>query len=65
MAFDQIGYIADYNKANYDVVRATVPKGQAKDIKAFAKSKGVSVSQLIVQALEDCYGLDLSKAGGG
>lgn len=65
MAFDQIGYIAEYNKANYDVVRATVPKGKGKEIKAFAKSQGKSVSQLIVEALETCYRLDLSKADGG
>lgn len=65
MAFDQISYIAEYNKANYDVVRATVPKGKGKVIKDFAKTQGVSVSQLIVDALEKCYKLDLSKADGG
>lgn len=65
MAFDQIGYIADYNKQNYDVIRATVPKGRGKEIKDFARLQGVSVSQLIVNALETCYKLDLSKADGG
>mgnify|MGYP003321134870 CR=1 FL=1 len=59
MAFDQIGYIAEYNKANYDVIRATVPKGRGKEIKAFAKAQGKSVSQLIVDALENCYKLVL------
>ena len=65
MAFDKISYNNDYTRQNYDVIRATVPKGRAQDIKVFAKSKGLSVSQLIVDALEGYYNLDLSKANGG
>ena len=65
MAFDQNQYINDYKRQNYDTIRALVPKGKAQDIKVFAKSKGLSVSQLIVEALEGYYNLDLSKANGG
>lgn len=61
MAFDQIKYNNEYNKSNYDTIRALVPKGRGKEIKDFAKANGESVSTLIVRALESCYGLDLSK----
>ena len=65
MAFDKIKYDNDFTRQNYDVIRALVPKGKNKDIKALAKSRGVSVSQLIVEALENQYQLDLSKPNGG
>lgn len=61
VAFDQVKYINDYNKASYDVIRAIVPKGKGKEIKEYAKSQGKSVSQIIVEALEEQYKLDLSK----
>lgn len=64
MAFDQIHYIAEYNKSNYDVIRALVPKGRGKDVKAYAKAQGKSVSQVIVEALEAHCKLDLSKGDG-
>ena len=62
MSFDQQKYIADYNKANYDTIRALIPKGKSKYVKSFAKERGKSVSQLIVDALEECYKLDLGKS---
>lgn len=65
MAFDQIKYVNDYKRQNYDVIRALVPKGRGKDIKAYAQAQGKSVSQVIVEALESHCKLDLSKADGG
>lgn len=62
MAFDKISYNNDYTRQNYDIIRATVPKGRGKVIKDLAKSKWISVSQLLVDALEGYYNLDLSKA---
>lgn len=65
MAFDQIGYITQFSKENYDVIRATIPKGKRKVVRECATAKGVSISRLIVDALEQCYNLDLSKTDGG
>lgn len=65
MAFNKVQYDNDYTRQNYDVIRALVPKGRNKDIKALAASQGKSVSQLIVEALEGYYHIDLSKPNGG
>lgn len=65
MAFDQGQYANEYTRQNYDVVRALVPKGKGKEIKALARAQGKSVSQLIVEALETHCKLDLSKQDGG
>lgn len=65
MAFDHNSYQADYKRENYDVIRALIPKGKGKVIKDYAKAKGVSVSQLIVDSLESHCKLDLSKGNGG
>ena len=64
MAFDKISYNNDYTRKNYDVIRALVPKGKGKDVKAYAKSQGKSVSQLIIDALESHYSLNLSGQSG-
>ena len=61
MAFDPIGYKNQFNKDNYDMIQFTVPKGKKKFIKERAKELGISVSELIVRALEKQYLLDLSK----
>lgn len=65
MAFDSNAYKTDFQRQNYDRVVALVPKGRGKEIKDFAAVQGKSVSQLIVEALENYYKLDLSKADGG
>lgn len=61
MAFDKNRYDADYKRANYDHIQIMVPKGCRDDIKAEASRRGMSVSQLIIRALEAQYGLDLIK----
>ena len=61
MAFDQVEYKNQYNKENYDIVRFTVPKGKKEDIKKCADKLGISMSELIVRALEKQYLLNLSK----
>ena len=65
VAFDQSKYAQEYNKENYDVIRATVPKGCRKVLRQEASERGISLSQLIVDALEYAYKLDLSKGNGG
>lgn len=61
MAFDQNRYISDFKKENYDQMAFLVPKGKRKIIKDFANKQGLSISQLVIQALEEQYKLDLSK----
>jgi hypothetical protein len=61
MAFDKVEYDKEYARENYDVIRATVPKGKRRIVRECADKRGISVSQLVVQALEECYELDLSK----
>ncbi len=61
MAFDKVRYDYEYGRAHYDVIKATIPKGKASSVKAEAAARGISVSQLIIDALENCYGLDLGK----
>lgn len=61
MAFNKQEYDNNYIRNNYDVIRATVPKGRGSDIKKLAAQNGISVSQLIVRALEQVYHIDLNK----
>lgn len=65
MAFDQNSYQPKYQKQNYDRLIALVPKGKGEEVKAFAETKGISVSRLIIDALEELYKLDLSRRNGG
>lgn len=65
MAFDSNAYKTDFQRQNYDRIVALIPKGKGKEIKAFAQARGKSVSQIIVEALEEYYGIDLSKPDGG
>lgn len=60
MSFDKTKYQNDYVRENYDRVTVLIPKGKRDDIKRLAKSKGMSANQLIVEALESYYGIDLS-----
>lgn len=61
VAFDQNKYISDFKKDNYDQMAFLVPKGKRKVIKDFANKQGLSISQLVIRALEEQYKLDLSK----
>lgn len=61
--FDANAYIAEYKKNNYSAVQVILPKGKNKVLKAEAKKRGISISKLIINALETQYGLDLSKDG--
>lgn len=61
MAFDENEYKARYQRENYDRIVILIPKGKKVDIKERAEELGISVSELIVRALEKMYLLDLSK----
>ena len=60
MAFNQFQYTNDYNREHYDTIRALVPKGKKDVVKAIAAERGLTVSQVIVRALEQTYKVDLS-----
>lgn len=59
--FNKNQYSSAYTKENYDRVLVLVPKGRKADIKKLAEQKGITTTQLVIRALESCYGLDLSK----
>lgn len=53
MAFDQIKYNNDYNRANYDKITIMVPKGEKDNWKALAEENGISMTELIRRAVAD------------
>lgn len=61
MAFDKASYDKDFHKAAYDYITLTVAKGRRDDLKALAKQEGMTVNELLRQAVNRLYGLDLSK----
>jgi len=42
-----------YNETNYDRIHISVPKGDKEKYKALASSRGLSLTQLIVNLLEE------------
>ena len=71
MAFDQNKYIDEYVKNNYDRVVIKIPKGKRDILKQIATERNitddkgkVSVTRMIVEAIEEKYGVDLGKETG-
>lgn len=67
MAFDENKYKAQYAKENYDQILIKVPKGKKETLRQLAMdldirdNKGlISVTRLIINALEKTYKIDLS-----
>ena len=67
MAFDEKKYKAQFLKENYDRIIITVPKGQREKLRQLATdldirdNKGlISVTRLIINALEKTYKINLS-----
>ena len=67
MAYDEKKYKAQFLKENYDRIIITVPKGQREKLRQLATdldirdNKGlISVTRLIINALEKTYKIDLS-----
>lgn len=59
MAFDQNKYVQEYNKENYDRIVLTVHKGKKQELKEFAKTQDLSVSELIRRALWQVYKIQI------
>ena len=67
MAFDEKKSKSQYTKENYDQVMIKVPKGQIEKLRQLATdldmrdNKGlISVTRLIINALEKTYKIDLT-----
>ena len=55
------GYDAAYKRDNYYIARALLPIDKRDALQAYASAHGVSMSTLILQALETYTGIDLSR----
>lgn len=51
--FDQRQYIEDYKKSNYDQIKIYAPKGYKAHIKELAAIKGQSMTQWILDAIDE------------
>lgn len=59
MAFDQKKYNQDFNKKNYDRLVMDIPKGKKQELKEFAATQDLSVSELIRRALWNTYKIQI------
>lgn len=59
MAFDKNKYSNQFKK-NYDNVRILIPKGKKQFLKERADELGISVSKLIVRAIESTYHINMT-----
>ena len=50
--FDQIKYIQEFNKANYDKITLSVPKGTKQIWKEEAAKRGFSLTELVTRSIE-------------
>ena len=67
MAYDEKKYKAQFEKEKYDLITIRVPKGQKEKLRKLATdldtkdNKGlISVTRLIINALEKTYKINLS-----
>ena len=61
MAFDKVKYDNDFTRENYDRLSVNIPKGKKAVLQKEAADRGISVTALIVEALEGYFHIDLSK----
>lgn len=60
MGFDKVKYDNEFNKQNYDSILLRVPKGKKAELQDYAKCNDISLSRLIMLALEEKTQIDLS-----
>ena len=60
MGYDKYTYDNAYKRAHYDRTTVMLPKGKRADLQAYARQAGTSVNAVIIAALEQYTGLDLS-----
>lgn len=51
--FDQFAYNSEYRKKNYDRIEVTLPKGERDRLRSLAAAAGQSVSEYILQAVNE------------
>ncbi len=51
--FNQIKYQQEYNKKNYDRMEILMKKGKKEAVKAAAKAEKQSVSEYVMQAVDE------------
>ena len=56
-------YQNEYNRENYFKVALRIPKEKKEMLQELAKLEKVSVNKLIINAIEQFYGVDLSRKG--
>ncbi|MBO5969947.1 MAG: hypothetical protein J6S14_15775 [Clostridia bacterium] len=61
MPFDQKTYNKEYDKQTYSRIQATILKEDLDTVKALADEYQMSISDLILNALNRTYGLNLKK----
>lgn len=60
MGFDKNKYKNDFEKANYERLVVKIPKGKKAELSDYAKCNDVSLSKLVMLALEEKTQIDLS-----
>lgn len=60
MAFDKVEYDNGWRRANRDRIAFEVPKGKKAILQDIAKKQGKPMSEIIVEALEAYYKIDLT-----
>lgn len=68
MSYDHNKYTANYAKENYDRISINIPKGKKEVLKQVAQDNNItdhkgqiSVARMIINAVEEKYGIDLSR----
>lgn len=60
MGFDWNAYTTEYKRAHYERVSVDLPKGKRAVLRKYAADNDTSVNALVIAALEQYTGLDLS-----
>ena len=60
MAFNKTEYVTSYKRKNLERIPIEVPKGKRKILKETASKYSLSVNQLVLGAVEEKYGIDLT-----
>lgn len=60
LAFNQTEYIDEWNRKNIDRVTIKIPKGKKNVLKTLADKHNTSVNQLVINAVEEQYNVDLT-----
>lgn len=60
MGFDKVAYDNEYRREHYDRTTVMLPKGRRAILKQYAAERGESLNTVIIAALEQYTGIDLT-----